>query len=521
MTTTRPSAVLRRAAALLGDDGLFGQSLAIVVLVAVWVATWRPQVDPDFGWHLRIGEGILDGRGIPHTDIFSWLTAGQPFVAHSWAWDVVLAAAYRSAGLMGTSLVGLPLSALAIGLLWWLIGIVGPTIPPLGRSLLVAVGIVAGLPVWSARAQIWDLVLILACVALWTLWLRRGSIRALALVPVVPLLWVNLHGGGTIAFFACLVALVVAIPIGTRWAVWSRPRLTPLFLSTAAAILLMGLNPYGFGILSVALDGVIGFQPLIAEWQAPPFGDIGFLTLRVLIAFVALVAFALRGRRRDPFYLLLAAGWTFLTLGGARFVIIAGPLLVLALAPAVGGAIDSWLGIHLLDRRAAASPSDTVSRPPRTIALATTALSILVLVIGIGRILPASQDAAIEAAFPVTAVRAMNDAQCHGRILNAYDWGGFLIASWTDPVATYGSSPNEAIKIESQLERLEIDPRPFLESNGVDLVLMPTGGPLDRWLDAVTGWSVVHSDSKATLRQRTGSNVCQTLAIRRQIFEDQ
>src|SRR4249920_2296803 len=156
MATDRSRGIAHRLAALLGDQGLFGRSIAAVVLVSAWVATWRPQSDPDFGWHLRIGDEILSTGAVPKTDIFSWLTGGQPFVAHSWAWDVVLAAAYRSMGLMGTSLVALPVSALAIGLMWWLLRLVAPRVPPFPRSLLVALAIVLGLSVWSPRAQSWD-----------------------------------------------------------------------------------------------------------------------------------------------------------------------------------------------------------------------------------------------------------------------------------------------------------------------------------------------------------------------------
>ena len=102
----------------------------------------------------------------------------------------------------------------------------------------------------------------------------------------------------------------------------------------------------------------------------------------------------------------------------------------------------------------------------------------------------------------------MLDRGCHGRLLNAYDWGGYLIAAWTDQVATYGSSPKAIVGVEAQLERVEIDPRPFLDEHQVDMVLMPTDGPLTRWLAEAPGWSVAYRDSQATLNVRDGSTVC-------------
>ena len=73
---------------MLGDDGPWGHTLAAVVLVGAWVATWRPQVDPDAWWHLAIGDSFIATGGIAATEQFSWLTAGDPFVAHSWLWDI-------------------------------------------------------------------------------------------------------------------------------------------------------------------------------------------------------------------------------------------------------------------------------------------------------------------------------------------------------------------------------------------------------------------------------------------------
>ncbi len=514
MASHRPSDLARRIAALLGDDGLFGRSIALVILVSTWVATWRPQADPDFGWHLRVGDSILSTGVVPKTDTFSWLTAGQPFLAHSWAWDVALAAAYRSAGLFGTSLVALPVSALAIALTWTLLKLVAPTIPPFPRSLLVALAIVLGLSVWSPRAQTWDVVFVLASVYAWSLWLRRGQRSALVAVPIIPILWVNLHGSGALAFAICLVALIVAIPIGNRWQTWPRRPLMPLVLSSAVALAAFVISPNGVDILSLPFNSQVGspFLTSILEWQSPHFGDAGFATLRVVLAATALVALALRGRRRDPFMLLLAAGWTFIALGAARFSLIAGPLIVLALAPAVAGSARAWLGIG---RRSWTDPrAETAFErgPSRVAAGFAITLAVLIGLAGLIQIAPARQAAQLSERYPVAAVDWMRDRGCHGRILNAYDWGGYLLGSWTELVATYGSSPGGLVETEVALEELRTDAATWLDEHDVDLVLMPTGGPLDRWLDDATGWTRIYRDDLASIHTRTGGTACTVTA---------
>ena len=341
----------------------------------------------------------------------------------------ILAAAYRSAGLFGTSLVALPISALAIGLMWWLLKLVAPSVPPFPRSLLVALGIVIGLPVWSPRSQTWDVVFVLAAILAWSLWLRRGSRSALVAIPIIPVLWANLHGGGAFGFVLCLLALVVAIPVGIRWGTWPRRPLVPLVISSLVAIVAFAVGPNGLEILTLPFNGQVGnpFTGAIEEWRSPAFGDPQFEALRVMLAATALLALGLRARGRDPYMLLLAAGWTFLALGAARFSLIAGPLIVIALAPGLAGSARVWLGVgRRPEGRDGASA--TASANPVVARVASGAALVLAVIIGLAgliQIAPARQDAVIAARYPVASAAWLTERGCRGRLLNAYDWGGY------------------------------------------------------------------------------------------------
>ena len=44
-------------------------------------------LDPDFGWHLRMGQIILQ-TGIPATDPFSYTMQSYPFVDHEWLTNI-------------------------------------------------------------------------------------------------------------------------------------------------------------------------------------------------------------------------------------------------------------------------------------------------------------------------------------------------------------------------------------------------------------------------------------------------
>src|SRR6185369_4559302 len=77
--------------------------LLLVSLFAVAICTalaWVPKVlgDPDTYWHIAAGEWILDHRQIPLVDPFSYTFAGQPWTAHEWLSEVLLALAFRAGG---------------------------------------------------------------------------------------------------------------------------------------------------------------------------------------------------------------------------------------------------------------------------------------------------------------------------------------------------------------------------------------------------------------------------------------
>src|SRR5437870_1663221 len=54
-------------------------------------------LDPDFGWHVRMGNLIL-ASGIPATDPFSYTMSSYPFGDHEWLTNIFLAKAMGGIG---------------------------------------------------------------------------------------------------------------------------------------------------------------------------------------------------------------------------------------------------------------------------------------------------------------------------------------------------------------------------------------------------------------------------------------
>ncbi|MEW5719546.1 MAG: hypothetical protein AB1817_13015, partial [Chloroflexota bacterium] len=65
-----------------------------ILFLALFVMAAREIADPDFWWHLRTGQFIVETRAIPHADIFSFTNAGRPWVTHEWLSEVLIFALY-------------------------------------------------------------------------------------------------------------------------------------------------------------------------------------------------------------------------------------------------------------------------------------------------------------------------------------------------------------------------------------------------------------------------------------------
>src|SRR5207302_10360626 len=137
----------------------------------------------------------------------------------------------------------------------------------------IALGVVAGGPIWGPRAQM--ITFALSCLEL--LWLRRyleGRSRRILWLPLLMVLWANLHSGWAIAFVILGVALVAEAAL---WA-WDRgfahvAHLRTLGLVTALSILAVAATPHGLALYAYPFQTQFSTaqQNLIAEWFSPDF----------------------------------------------------------------------------------------------------------------------------------------------------------------------------------------------------------------------------------------------------------
>lgn len=261
--------------------------LAVALPTLAALLAGMPAVD--LAYQLRAGGEILDARAIPTTDSWTFIAAGLPWLDQQWGAQVLLALVYRAASWTGLAILRAGLVALTCGLLLTLVRRRAPRLGPMGATLLVLAAFTVMANALALRPQLFAIPLfVLTLVFLAD---REAHPRRLWAIPVVTLLWANLHG--TFPLVLVLLALSLLADVLDR----RSPRL--LGAVTLASVAATLVNPLGLDVwryvVSLATNPTISSR--VSEWRPPaPTDPAGLLFYLSVVAVVALLV----ARRRWP-----------------------------------------------------------------------------------------------------------------------------------------------------------------------------------------------------------------------------
>jgi len=305
--------------------------LSLILLLIGAIGILLPIAPNDYWWYVRLGEEVLESGAIPQVDTYTYTQAGQPMVYHSWLSAVAFAVA-RAAGGEGLTVLTRSLLLMAFySLIWYSCRLAGAG-PKLAAAITLLTAL-AGSNNWAMRPQLFAFPLFaLALAVLWR-W-QRGDNRLLWLLPLIVLLWVNLHGSFVLIFLLVGAALVGGG--GDRRA---------LALAAGSLVLVSLLNPRGLGAWSYvsALLTDPPSQQLGMEWK-PPTNQTwqGGLFFGWLLLLIPLASLSPARLKFGQWLWLLGFGW--MALSGLRYVVwflaVLAPLSAVWLTPLIGQRFD-------------------------------------------------------------------------------------------------------------------------------------------------------------------------------------
>jgi len=287
-----------------------GSTLAVLALYGLAFAKHIQLNAADLGRHVKNGEIILARLAVPTTNEYSYTAPDFPFLNHHWASGVLFHLVHRLGGFPALSMFAV---VVAVVTCWLFYSVARQE----SRWDVAAVTALVMLPVIASRTEIRpEMFSYLGSGAFFAvLWRwRHGAVswRALALLPVVEVLWVNLH----LYFFLgpILIGAFLVEALILRLRGIGGPDPMPLVTTGAATALATLLNPaglrgalYPFTVLENYGYDVIENQPVLVLERLMAFAP----ALYFKIAFALLVAswlwafFRARRRGEEPSIALL------------------------------------------------------------------------------------------------------------------------------------------------------------------------------------------------------------------------
>ena len=462
-----------------------------LAVVAVCTVSGRFN-DPDLWYHLRLGEYIWH-FGRPTTDVFSFSAYGHAWTAHEWLSQLGIYGLYR--------LGGYP--ALMIGLAFFtsLILILVYSLCYL-RTANALVSFLGGVCAWffasigtAIRPHMIGYSLL--CIELLLLEMGSRDRRWLWGLPPLFALWVNCHGSFFFGMGILGAYCVTCFPIPgwrgltpDRYLGWKQP-VAVLF----ASVLALCANPVGIHLLLYPLD--VAFHQTssmknIDEWMPPDFRTERGLGLLVAGALVVLIPLLRRSelRWRD---LLLTAMAFGLAMQHVRMLFVFG----IVVAPVLARLVDPLLG-----------------KPKGRENLWANAVLMIGMAIVIVANFPDARDLEkqVRKDSPVAAVEYIRKNGLHGPIVNAYQFGGYLmwgmqeekvfidgrgdVFDWTGVLAEYGRWVTNTEDANLLLDKYQ-----------ARLCLLSKEALVNRQMANLPKWRKVYSDSVAVLYSRQDSAV--------------
>jgi len=483
--------------------------------------------DAGIGWHIRAGQQILATHTIPRVDSFSSTMGGKPWFAWEWLYDLLVGQLEASLGLNGVVWFTAIVIAAVFAWMFRLLILRGTNV--LVALVLVLLAVSASMIHFLARPHVVSWLFTLAW--FWILessereWFDRGDRQNsgwLWALPLLMLVWVNVHGGFVLGF-----VLLGIFWVGAMWN-WFRAkfranfrteeiRIEELFPRITAAKRARALA--GAGLLSLAASLVNPFgwklhahiysylsnrflMDHIDEFRSPDFHGVAQRCFLILLL-ITLAALVVRGRELRMSEVMTVLFAVYAGLYASRNIPVSSVLLVMVVGPVLSSVVSTSSRAGLAQgffQKMAAVESQLRGHvwPILTVVLTFW-------IAGTGGKLASSlgMDAHFDARrMPVEAVNYLEKHEVKGPVLSPDYWGGYLIYRLYPTTRVVVDDRHDLYGeqfFKSYLKMIRGQPEfeEFLAGREIGCVLLPREAPLATILTESRRWTIIYADDTA------------------------
>lgn len=424
---------------------MFRKKLLIVLSFVILLGSFfyvfvSPKLfDSDFWWHISTGKYIVETGSIPEKDPFSYtanleenknlLPERENFILKQyWLSQVIFYLIYNYAGPKGIIILRASLLIMVLLLVLWKLRRwdVGFYI----SFIYIFLVYLDALRYTGERPVLFTILFTpLTFVILEEF--RDGVLsrqkekqkKILFLLPLLMLLWSNLHGGFIIGnIIIAVYMLVEGLKILIKKTTFSRQEIIIFYALTSLALLTSYLNPTGWDAFFIALSPKYKFlEAGIQEYQSPFILYINKLSPinygYVTLAFIFPLILILRNKKMNLTHIILLTGFFIMAAKSGRYTIYYVSIAVMVLGRETDILLKNLLKERISDRM--------YSKILSAFGIFTLLSSILFF-IGVLKFQWPKLDLARGSYVPVDAVDFIEKNRLPGNMLNSHPYGGYV-----------------------------------------------------------------------------------------------
>lgn len=480
------------------------QVALLAIMGAIFIVALAPRLDTDFWWHLKDGQFIALHHYVPSRDFMSYTLTGHAWTDHEWLAELGMYGLYRLAGLWGPIFFFAVVICATFALVY--AQMIGRNVNRVVALFMVAASFVASSASWGPRIQM----LTLFFLAAFTYLLHQFGVsrdrRLLIALPLLMVLWANVHGG-----FVLGLAIIVITLMG-EWLnrvtqhpeAWTEGDLRALGIALVITGMATMVNPNGFRQLLYPLTFVLpnAYTNLIEESASPNFHMPVMMLFEAML--LLLVAAAFMGRPRLNWtHLFLVVAFTHLALSQVRNVaiwaVIISPLVAFYLQGCIP-VLKSQFPRFSYRRRPV---SGRIAPILNGVLLALMLVAYLVEAVHF--VNPTVLRQTEGENYPKAAVTYLQKHSLPNHVFVSYGWGGYLLWNTFPQYRDYMDSRADTLFtnniLAGYLRAYSAQPgwEQTLALNNVQIVLVERTAPLAQVLARDPRWYVAERDPLAVL----------------------
>jgi hypothetical protein len=452
--------------------------------------------DGDLPRHLLLGRLIRETGSVPVTDTFSFRTEGFPSIPHEWLSQAIFSVSNDLLGLSGVVL----LTALIVTAAWAIVyREASRRSNNLFASLIaIALGVGASMIHVLPRPHLFTYLL----TALWITVLERvneNKPRLWWLLPVLMVLWVNLHGMfvlGMIIWGIYLLGGLLENPART-W--FTKSSTKSMLIGGVLSLFATLLSPSGIKIWEAitSLGSNTYITSRIPEYQSANF-HLPETWPFILILIITIAGFA-RSLHRTPWtYILLTISFTAIALYTSRMI----PLFAIVMAPIMAKTLGDRLKQEFPESRFSVVEKNisAINSSANGIIWVFIVLLAVALLFRSGKVIdPENKGNVFDARFfPVQAVTWLNSHPQQGHMLNEFDWGGYLLLNLSPRQQIFMDGHThiygEALTREYEtVFTLKDGWQEILDKYQIEWAIVRANSPIARGLES-NNWTILYQD---------------------------